>query len=55
MEDNSIKLKELQVESGTLRKGDKWLEFSFSFLKEFFFGSGWEDGVILPLSERIFV
>jgi len=31
--DNSIRLKELQVVSETLRKGDNGLGFSFSFSK----------------------
>jgi hypothetical protein len=36
--DNSIKLKELQVVSGVLRKGDKGLGFFFLFSKGFFLG-----------------
>jgi len=37
--DNSIKLKELQVVGGVLRKGDEGLGFSiFSFPKGFFLG-----------------
>jgi len=35
--DNSIKLKELQVVSGALRKGDEGLEFFPLFQKGFFF------------------
>ncbi len=34
--DNSIRLKELQVVNGALRKRDKGLGFSFSFSKGFF-------------------
>jgi hypothetical protein len=36
--DNSIKLKELQVVSGALRKGDEWLGFFNFFSKGFFWG-----------------
>jgi hypothetical protein len=34
--DNSIRLKELQVVSGSLRKRDEGLRFSFLFSKGFF-------------------
>ncbi len=40
---NSIRLKELQIVSGTLRKGDEELGFIYLFSKEFFWvrvGSG---------------
>jgi hypothetical protein len=33
--DNSIKLKELQVENGALKKGDEGLQFLFLFQKGF--------------------
>jgi hypothetical protein len=36
--DNSIKLKKLQVVSGTLRKRDEGLRTFFSFPKGFFLG-----------------
>jgi hypothetical protein len=36
--DNSIRLKELQVVSGALRKGDKGLRFFKFFFKGFFLG-----------------
>ncbi len=39
--DNSIRLKELWVVNGALRKGDKGLGLFFLFQKDFF----WEDGV----------
>jgi hypothetical protein len=38
--DNSIRLKELQVVSGVLRKGDKGSTISFSFSKGFFYIEG---------------
>jgi hypothetical protein len=50
--DNSIKLKELQVESETLRKKDKGL--SFFLFKGIFFGWGKEDKIIWPLYEEFF-
>ncbi len=49
----SIRLKELQVVSGTLRKGDEGLGFFFLF-KKGFFGWGGEDGVIPPFSKGDF-
>ncbi len=51
--DNSIKLKELQVVSGVLRKGDEGLRFLF-FFQEGFLGWGGEDGIIPPLSKISF-
>ncbi len=53
--DNSIKLKELQVVNGALRKGDEGLGIVVFFSKRVFFGWGGEDGVIPPLSERGFI
>jgi hypothetical protein len=52
-EDNSIKLKELQVVSGALRKKDKGLGIFFNFSKEFFWirKGGW---VIPPFSQGVF-
>jgi hypothetical protein len=52
--DNSIRLKELQVVSGTLRKGDKGLILFFIFSKRVFFGWGKEDGSIPPLFKGVF-
>ncbi len=49
--DNSIKLKELQVENGAIRKGDEGLQFLFSFQKGFFWVRRGENGIIPPLSE----
>ncbi len=54
--DNSIKLKELQILTGTLRKGDKGLEHNNNNnSKKKKFEGGWEDGVIPPLSQRKFI
>jgi hypothetical protein len=50
--DNSIKLKELQVESEALSKKDKGLNF-FLF-KGIFFGWGKEDKIIRPFYEEFF-
>ncbi len=51
--DNSIGLKELQIVSGALRKGDEEFWFYFYFLKDFF---GWgEDGVIPFLLKGAFL
>ncbi len=51
---NSIRLKELQVVSGALSKGDEGLKILFSFSKGFFFGRGGEDGSNPPLSKGSF-
>ncbi len=48
--DNSIRLKELQLINGALRKGGEGLGFVF-FFKRVLFGWGGEDGVIPPLSK----
>ncbi len=48
--DNSIRLKELQVVNGALKKVDEGLKFFFLFQKGFFRLRG-EDGVIPPLSK----
>ncbi len=54
--DNSIKLKELQILTRTLRKGDKGLEHNNNNnSKKKIFEGGWEDGVIPPLSQRKFI
>jgi hypothetical protein len=53
--DNSIKLKELQVINGALRKTDERLGTFLFFSKRAFFGSGREDGIIPPLSTRGFL
>jgi hypothetical protein len=52
--DNSIRLKELQVVSGVLRKGDKRLRFCFLFQKGFFLvrKEGW--GNSTPFQRRFF-
>ncbi len=49
--DDSIRLKELQVVNGALRKGDKGFKSLFSFSKGFFTG---EEGKIQPLSKEGF-
>jgi hypothetical protein len=36
--DDSIKLKELQVVSGALKKGDEGLQYNYYFFKRGFFG-----------------
>jgi len=53
--DNSIKLKELQVENGALRKGHKGLQFFFLFQKGFFWvrRGGW--GNSTPFQRRLFL
>ncbi len=53
--DNLIRLKELQVVGGALRKGDKGLGFFFLFSQKGFFGWGGEDGVIPPLFNGVFL
>jgi hypothetical protein len=52
--DNSIRLKELQVVSGVLRKGDKGSRKSFSFQKGFFIlrRGGWDNST--PFQRRNF-
>ncbi len=53
--DNSIKLKNLQVVSGALKKGDKGLGTFFSFSKRVFFGvrrGGWDNST--PFQRRFF-
>jgi hypothetical protein len=52
--DNSIRSKELQVVSETLRKGDEGLGIFFFFQKGFFFECRGEDGSILPLFKGVF-
>jgi hypothetical protein len=52
--DNSIKLKELQVVNGVLRKGDKRLGFSFLFQKGFFLGEEEGSGNSTPFQRRFF-
>ncbi len=52
--DDSIKLKELQVVSGALKKGDKGLQYNYYFFKRGFFGWRGEGGVIPPLSKGHF-
>ncbi len=53
--DNSIRLKELQVASGALRKRDEGLGFSFLFQKGFFWvrRGGW--GNFTPFQRRFFL
>jgi hypothetical protein len=53
--DNSIKLKELQVANGSLKKGDEWLKFSFILFQNGFFWvrrRGW--GNSTPFQRRFF-
>jgi hypothetical protein len=53
--DNSIKLKELQVVSGALKKRDEWLEFFFVFFQKGLFWvrrGGW--GNSTPFQMRLF-
>jgi hypothetical protein len=52
--DNSIKLKELQVQNGALRKRDKGLQFLFHFQKGFFWvrKGGWDNST--PFQRRFF-
>jgi hypothetical protein len=52
--DNSIILKELQVVSGALKKRDEGLGIFLFFFKRVFFGWGWDDEVIPPLSKGFF-
>jgi hypothetical protein len=52
--DNSIKLKELQVVSGALRKGDKGLVILFCFFKRFFLGEDGRWGNSSPFQRRFF-
>ncbi len=53
--DNSIRLKELQVASGALRKGDEGFGFFFFFSKRFFWvrRGGW--GNSTPFQRRFFL
>jgi hypothetical protein len=53
--DNSIKLKELQVQNGALRKGDKGLQFLFLFQKGCFWvrKGGWDNST--PFQRRFFL
>jgi hypothetical protein len=52
--DNSIRLKELQVVSGALRKGDKGLGFFFFFSKGFFWVKKRRWGNSTPFQRRFF-
>ncbi len=53
--DNSIRLKELQVINGALKKRDERLGFSFSFSKGFFWvkKGGW--GNSTPFQKEVFL
>jgi hypothetical protein len=53
--DNSIRLKELQIVSGVLRKGEKGLGLVFSFSKGFFWVNKGGCGNFIAFQRRFFL